>query len=104
MTSPARSTSPGGSNAQPSLTGRLALLKLFDGVRLISRLLRLGLIVIAMACQALRSRSARLKMTIPTGRDAGQQNVRGACATGGRVVAGDTLEYAVGLVIEVAVR
>ena len=77
---------------------------MFDGVRLISRLLCLGLIVIDVTRQALRARPPWLKMAIPAGRDVGQENVLGPFATGSRFVAGDAIEDVVGLVIEGAVR
>src|SRR2546428_2898589 len=87
-----------------ALRRSLPFLKLFDGVRLISRLLRLGLIVIDVTRKALHARPPWLEMTIPTGRDARQQNVRGSFATGSRFVTGDTLEYVVGLMIKDAIR
>ena len=42
-------------------------------------------------------------MTIPTGHDAGQQNVLSPYATGSRFVAGDAREHAVGLMTEGAI-
>ena len=67
---------------------------------MIARLLRLGLIVIDVTCETLGLRSARLKMTIPAGPDAWQQNVLSLFAMGSRFVTGDACKYAVSLMIE----